>query len=281
RMSDWLQALTEAAAQDQPLVMITVVQVEGSGPREPGARMLWYPDGRTVGTIGGGQLEHRAVEDAQAALEESQPRTVLYPLCSRTGQCCGGRVQLLIEPMNAGPRLYVFGAGHVGQAVAKVMQGTAFRVTLIDERPEWIHSDSTPDSVRCWDQGWESFLKQAVWDDERTYAVVMTHDHELDLRILRKLIELPAKYVGLIGSETKWTRFQEKLAFLGAEPSDVERVTCPIGDRSAGKTPAEVAISLGAQILRVHHVKGTSTSESRPTTRFPSRLAPRLEGVSP
>ncbi|MCC7442102.1 MAG: xanthine dehydrogenase accessory protein XdhC [Bdellovibrionales bacterium] len=261
-----LTALNAATAADAPVALITIVQVEGSGPREPGAKMLWYPDGRVVGTIGGGQLEHRAFEEARAALADGAARSALYPLCSRTGQCCGGRVQLLIEPLHAGPRLYVFGAGHVGLAVARVMEGTAFRVTLVDERPEWIQSPSAPDTVRRWDAGWESFVGQAAWDEDRTYAAVMTHDHDLDLKILRRLVELPAKYLGLIGSATKWKRFQEKLTFLGADSTEVARVTCPIGDRTAGKAPAEVAISLASQVLRLHHARDAAKTRARPST---------------
>ena len=256
-MADWVRELHELTERGEPFAMATVIRCEGSTPREPGARMFVLEDGTIRGTIGGGQLEARACADALAALASGEPRSVIYPLCSRTGQCCGGRVEMWFEPVNCGPSLYVFGAGHVGQAVARVLAGTPFRVAVVDEREEWLNAPGLPAGVRRF-KDWRACVEGVRWSAEQSYAVVMTHSHDLDLEIVRRLLDEETRYLGLIGSRTKWNRFQEKLRYLGVEEWEWEKVNCPIGLPIGGKSPQEVAISLSAQLLKDHHSRLTA-----------------------
>src|SRR6185312_14531556 len=110
--------------------------------------------------------------DARQCIEQNLSQTIKYPLGAKTGQCCGGVVELLIEVMNAGPHLYLFGAGHVGQAVCKTLVGTPFTVHAIDEREEWVLSKQIPDEIVRHHCSWEDFVDEAVWNPEKTYVAI-------------------------------------------------------------------------------------------------------------
>ena len=146
-MWDWLSKAQELTAAGEVFALVTVTSVKGSTPRGPGAKLIVRPDGRFDGTVGGGQLERLVLEDALRCLGEAQSSPRQYPLCFRTGQCCGGAVETFVEVMGLCPILHVFGAGHVGQSLCQTMMGTPFVVHVIDERPEWIQSRELPAAV--------------------------------------------------------------------------------------------------------------------------------------
>lgn len=255
-MWDWLAQANALKEQGVTFVIVTVVSVKGSSPRDVGAKLIVCADGRFFGTIGGGQLEAQAIEDAKACLEEALNRTKPYPLCFRTGQCCGGAVEVFMEVFGVGPQLYLFGAGHVGQAVCQVLAGTPFAVHLVDARPEWIRHEGIPAQVVRHEEEWDVFVEKARWHADRTYVAVMTHDHALDEAIIASVVKKPARYVGLIGSRTKWQRFERLLEKRGLSEDEIDRVYCPLGLPTGGKAPKEVAVSLAAQLLRVFYGEG-------------------------
>jgi xanthine dehydrogenase accessory factor len=250
-MWNWVAELERHRRAGQPLALVTVTQSSGSTPREAGAKMIVFPDGRISGTIGGGNLEFQAIRDAQTSLAEEKARTVKYPLGAKTGQCCGGTVELLFEVLNVGPRLYLFGAGHVGQALCRTLAGTPFAVHVIDDREEWIDSKSLPDEVIRFHGDWDEFADQARWDGKNTHVAVMTHRHDLDLEIVEGLLEKDFRYLGLIGSRAKWVRFKQRLLFKGIGEASLSRVTSPIGLKLGGKAPQEIAISVAAELLQL------------------------------
>ncbi len=248
---DWLPRLGDLRAQGRPVALVTVIRVEGSTPRGPGAKMLVTAEGLAWGSIGGGQLEALAIEDAQRALAEGASRVQDYPLCVKSGQCCGGRTEVFIEVMGAGPLLYLFGAGHVGRALCHVLRGTSFVVHLVDPRPDWLHSPDLPPGVLKHGEPWEAFLEGAEWS-ERVHVAIMTHSHDLDRTLVRALVERPCAYLGLIGSKAKWASFRAALRAHGVPEEGLARVQCPMGlDLGGGKAPQEVAISVAAHLLRL------------------------------
>lgn len=260
----WIEKAGELSAQGLPFALVTLIACKGSAPRAPGAKMIvtlggsgdGKGPGTFYGTIGGGRLEELVIEDARKCLAEAVSRPSNYPLCFRTGQCCGGAVEVFVEIMGVGPMLYLFGAGHVGQAVCQTLQGTPFTVHVIDQRTEWTQHADLPVGVVRHEEPWTDFVRSARWDKSRVYVAVMTHDHQLDLDIVRDVIERPARFIGLIGSETKWNRFRQRLAAASASDDAVARVHCPIGLPIGGKAPREVAISVASQLLQLHHEAG-------------------------
>jgi xanthine dehydrogenase accessory factor len=250
-MWNWAAKLEELREAGVPAALVTVVRCSGSCPVAPGAKMLVEAGGGPHGTIGGGHLEQLATEDARKALASGEPQMARYPLGATAGQCCGGVVEVFIEPMNAGPCLYLFGAGHVGQALCRVLSQTPFVVHAVDERPEWLQA--LPGEVHRHSGPWDVFAADAAWAAERTYVAVMTHRHDLDEAIIADVVRRPTRYIGLIGSEVKWRRFRDRLEARGLSAEHLDRVRCPIGLDIGGKSPAEVAVSVAAELLSLHH----------------------------
>lgn len=250
---DWIGALGEARRRGRPAVLVTLADAGGSTPRDAGAKMVVYGDGDFAGSIGGGRLEQLATEDARRCLVEGKNRVARYPLGAMAGQCCGGVAHVFFEVLNTGPRLYLFGAGHVGQALCRTLEGTPFRVELVDEREEWITHERLPESVARHAVEWDEFAREARWDAERVYVAVMTHRHDTDQAILEQVLRRPVRYVGLIGSRGKWARFRQRLSAKGFTEAELARVRCPIGISVGGKAPQEVAVSVAAELLQVHY----------------------------
>jgi xanthine dehydrogenase accessory factor len=249
-MSLILRKLTELEESGTPAALVTVVRCSGSTPTAPGAKMIVLADGTFFGTVGGGHLEQLVMVDARACLESGAPSTFRYPLGATAGQCCGGVVEIFAEVLSVGPRLYLFGAGHVAQALCRVLAGTPFVVHAVDEREEW--SGALPSEVHRHTTPWDVFAREARWSAENTY-VAMTHRHDVDEAIVADVVTRPARYLGLIGSQTKWRRFRDRLEARGTAVEALDRIRCPIGLDVGGKTPQEVAISVAAELLGVHH----------------------------
>jgi xanthine dehydrogenase accessory factor len=126
-------------------------------------------------------------------------------------------------------------------------------VHLVDPRPDWLHSADLPSGLVKHGEPWEAFVAQAEWS-ERVYVAILTHSHDLDRDLVRALVDRPCAHLGLIGSRTKWARFQSALRAHGLTQAQLDRVVCPIGlDLGDGKAPQEVAISIAAQLLRLTH----------------------------
>ncbi|MBZ4416526.1 xanthine dehydrogenase accessory protein XdhC [Myxococcus sp. RHSTA-1-4] len=274
-MWDWVRKLAEWSQADEPFAVATVTGHQGSTPAEPGAKLLVRADGAFHGTVGGGHLEQLVLADARACLEKGEARGFRYPLGAKLGQCCGGVVDVFVEPVNHGPRLYLFGAGHVGQALCRTLEDTPFRIHLVDERPEWLHGERIPASVVRHEEPWDVFASRARWDARRTYVAVMTHRHDLDQDIIAFAVEKPARYLGLIGSRTKWARFRQRLEARGMTARQMDRVQCPMGVQIGGKSPQEVAVSIAAGLLQVHHGQSAQTHSDTAASE-----PPRLREVS-
>lgn len=250
-MWDWVGKLDELRRQNQLAVFVTVIKNSGSTPRKQGAKMIVLPDGTFFGTIGGGTPEYIALEDASKCLAEMQGTISNIPLLQR-GEfpACGGTMELYMELVNNNPCLYLFGAGHIGQSLCRVLEGTPFRIHLIDERDEWINSPSVPESVTRHQCNWSEFIQKAAWNDKRVFAVITTYSGTVDQQVLEEVLPHPARYIGMIGSKGKWAGVRSNLEAKGL---DLKRVVCPIGHKNGGDSPQEIAISIASQLLSVYH----------------------------
>ncbi|MSP18350.1 MAG: xanthine dehydrogenase accessory protein XdhC [Bdellovibrionales bacterium] len=250
-MWNWIGQVEQLRKQSRPVSLVTVAAVHGSAPREVGAKMLVQADGTFFGTIGGGNLEFLAIEEAKKQLANGISLKVNFPLGAKTGQCCGGTVELLFESLHTGPQLYVFGAGHVGQAIAKALNDSIFSVHVIDEREEW--TSQLPPTVISHTLDPEIFISQTQFNSFQTYFVVLTHRHDLDETLVQLLLKNKSRYLGLVGSSSKWQRFQQRLRIKGVTEETLRSVKCPIGIGNLGKSPSEIAISVGAELLQLHY----------------------------
>lgn len=264
----WLRLIDLVEAHGTA-ALVTVVLTQGSAPREEGAWMAVRPDGAFHGTIGGGRLEWEALAIAREMLASGSraSRGIDRALGPDLGQCCGGRVHLLIQPFTAAdlpvlrsrasepmldPRrpVLLFGAGHVGRALAMALAPLPFRLRWIDSR-----SEAFPALVPANAEPVTTATPEAEIADAPagSFVVVMTHDHALDLAVTAAALrrgDLP--FVGLIGSATKRARFGRRLAELGLSEAAHARLVCPIGlPGIAGKEPAVIAASVTAQLLEI------------------------------
>lgn len=246
-MWNWPEALLSLKEKQTPAVLVTVINTSGSTPREVGAKMIVLASGEFLGTIGGGNVEEIVKSDALIFLKDQLNKSRAYALGAKTHQCCGGVMEVFFECLNLGPRLYLFGAGHVSQAITQTMQGTPIQVQMIDEREEWAKLNSSgihTDPI--------NFAKTHEFSPD-DYVAILTHSHDLDFELTKILLGKKLKYLGLIGSESKWHRFQKRLTESGFSLDDIKRVDCPMGIDIGGKAPQEVAISLSAKLLQIHY----------------------------
>jgi xanthine dehydrogenase accessory factor len=269
-MTEWVARLAELAAADRPAVLVTVLSTEGSTPREAGTKMIVTPDA-IHGTIGGGHLEFAAIDMARflmAGCKESggaSARPVLrdFALGPELEQCCGGYTTLLFEPVMPPPwHIALFGAGHVGKEVVRLLGGLACRVTWIDSRAELL-AGAHPANLR-------PLVSERPEDSiaelpEGAHILVMTHSHALDLRIVEQALRCDRfGFLGLIGSETKRARFTSRLAKRGVAAASLTRLTCPIGIAGIGsKDPREIALAITAQLLQIRDSARASATDPR------------------
>ncbi|MEM7736062.1 MAG: xanthine dehydrogenase accessory protein XdhC [Deinococcota bacterium] len=254
----WLEHSTRLATARTPFVTVTIVSVRGHAPRRAGSKML-VTEAQALGSVGGGNLEQTAINRARDLLKTQQqdPELITVRLNPKGGeygiQCCGGEVQVLLEPHDPRrPCVVIFGAGHVGWALVHVLGTLPVDVKLVDSRqPQLMPAETTaiPRNV----QPIHAPIPETALADipEGAYLLVLTHDHAEDLAILERALSSPDfPYIGLIGSEAKWQHFQVRLKEAGLTEVDLARVTTPIGlPNVPGKSPQAIAISVAAQLL--------------------------------
>ncbi len=258
----WFEHLNRLVAEQEPLVMVTLTAVRGHAPQEAGAKMLVTADA-AYGSIGGGNLEATAIGLARQMLLEHAltPQMHTLRLTERAPaeygvQCCGGEVSLLLEPVVAQkPTVAIFGLGHVGLALARVLSICPVALWLADSRAQML----APERLEPLYQGqaevktFHAPILDGVVNDlpGGAHLVILTHDHAEDLFVLeRALRRADLGYIGLIGSAGKWARFRQKLGQQGFSEADFARVTTPIGLPGArSKAPEAIAIATAAQLL--------------------------------
>lgn len=339
-MSDWLDHFTAFERWSEPLVVVTVARVEGSAPREVGARILIGPD-RIKGTIGGGTLEYKAIAAAREMLanDDAPARLESTPLGPALGQCCGGNVALHFERFEAGAKpgwiealrtaqaagqpavlvsdinaptsqhlvvgantetgdamgkavlhrareclagatpttqgrllyevygqhpwhIVLLGAGHVGKALISVLGGVPSRITWIDARAEQFPEEIPDNVTKVVTEDSEAAIDEAPTG---AYFLIMTHSHDIDLALVEAVLRRgDFAYLGLIGSATKRARFERRLRTRGITGKQLRRLTCPIGISGiAGKSPAAIAISAAAELLRLRETRDAAVPAER------------------
>lgn len=257
---EWLPVLTALTEKGEPCVLITVMEAKGSTPREAGVKMIATAT-EQFGTIGGGNLEFQAVEEARKLLAaQAGPEVKDYPLGPRLAQCCGGAVTVFLEPfVPSGRMLYLFGAGHVGKEVVKVLEGLPLKVKWIDERANEFPSALPRNCEKVLTSAPAAELRAV---DERSYIAVMTHSHDLDYELVHAALRQGRfAYLGLIGSLTKRAKFEKRLRAEGVAQENIQRLHCPIGIGGTGKHPREIAISVAAELLTLGICKGAEADE--------------------
>ena len=251
-------ALSELEKTNESAALCTVVKSEGSTPRHVGSKMLVYADGHFIGTVGGGDLEHRVMDEAWIAISEGTARTLKYSMVDPSRGdpgVCGGTVEVFVEPILPPAMVVVLGAGHVGKAVVHLAKWLGFRVAVCDDRAEFCTSEATPgaDVYYPIEMG---KLVDHLKINRLTYIVVTSRGSSVDVLGLPNLLETSASYIGVIGSKRRWLTTVKGLKEKGVSEEKIARVHSPMGLELNAETPEEIAVSILAEILMIKD-KGT------------------------
>lgn len=234
--------------------LATIVNVRGSIPSVMAAKMLVRDDGSIAGTVGGGCVESDVRKGAMEVMRDGKPRTFNFNLDQQpdddNGVVCGGSLQVFIEPVVPAPRLYIFGAGHVGFAVYKIATMAGFETVVSDDRELYANRERCPDAqeIRSGDM---DEIMSGLSPSDSSYIVIVTRGHRHDLRVLRWALETPAHYIGMIGSGRKVLAIYQQLESEGVSPESFKRVFAPIGLDIHAATPEEIGVSIVAELIAI------------------------------
>ncbi len=214
--------------------------------------MLVYADGRLKGTIGGGEMESRIIQEAQVVLQEQQPRTLAYTLVDpQKGDpgICGGEVEIYLEPYVPPATVFVVGCGHVGRAIASLAHWLGFQVVVTDDREELVAAAYIPHADIYLPGSIESALQQHPLTTN-TYVTVVTRNAMVDRAVLPHLARTPAPFIGVMGSRRRWETTRQQLLADGLTETELARLHAPLGIDLNAESPEEIAVSVLAEIIR-------------------------------
>jgi xanthine dehydrogenase accessory factor len=263
---NWVAAVQRLRRERRPGVVVTITDVRGHAPRDAGAKMV-VSEAEVWGSIGGGNLEETALGRARDMLGAMpvEPSSITVPLNDKARtehgrQCCGGEVTLLFEPLPVVPAVAIFGMGHVGLELARILARHDLDLHLVDSRSSYL----TSDRLACLEDGpAEVVVHHAPLPElalgevpSGTHVLVLTHDHAEDFALCDAALRTShLGSVGLIGSAAKWRRFEQGLRVEGHPESAIARIQSPIGTPDLpGKDPAMIALSVATQLLRTVRV---------------------------
>jgi len=242
----------------KPVWQAIITDTDGSTPARAGMHLAVPETGNPFGNIGGGNLEHRVIdmirtERPERALlrkfdldEEGMP---LNGDAIATGMICGGRVEILIEPLFSSSRLFIIGGGHCGKALAHLAHLAGFQVTVIDNRKEILRKEDFPVPCKLIYSDY-SDLETVIDFDNHAYLVIMTHGHVHDKQVLEYCLKRPSFYLGMIGSKKKTADTFTRLLEQGFSEEDLAGVHSPVGLSIGSQTPYEIAVSITAELIR-------------------------------
>lgn len=263
-MKSYWQVALELKAASIPFVTVTFVSVRGSAPQNVGAKAIVTPSGLHFGTVGGGKIEAHTIRYAREMLARlletssspAEPELKTWNLQRDIGMTCGGEVTLLFEPtLHDSWPIAIFGAGHVAQALVRALEPLECQITCVDPRSEWI--ERLPKAPNISPVCISEPAKQASIFKPHTYFIVMTQGHATDVPVLQAIFESHPKpiYLGAIGSDVKAIKLKSELKSRGVSDAFLESIRCPIGLPIGGNSPAEIAVSIAAELLKIKNEK--------------------------
>lgn len=252
-----MKKLVDLVDQGVPVALVTVTSKLGSSPRDMGSMMIVNERGELLaGTIGGGKVEETAKMDAASCIRTNQSQPFKYELTLKDtehslGMACGGEVEIFVKVFSVEDEIVIFGGGHIGLDLAKMATQLNFKVTVIDNRPEYIEASRFPMASRR--LLFDTFEKEPFEINDKTSVVIVTHGHSYDLEALRTVIHSKARFIGMIGSKNKISHCFRELLKEGVEESLLKRIHAPIGLDIGGQTPPEIALAILAEIQAVKY----------------------------
>jgi len=254
RRRDIYTEIGRARTEGQRVALATVVSQSGSTPRKDTAKMLVFSDGSIIGTVGGGGVEGDVCVKAQEAMASGQPRLLKYELTNedaeKEGFICGGIVEVFVEPILPDPRLVIFGAGHVGIAIADLATTVGFDVSVVDDRSSFADPARFSPDVEVLCRSFDTPLDDLRVNPE-SFILMVTRGHRHDQTCLGKAVRTSARYVGMIGSRRKIVMTVQSLLDKGWAPEEFQNLYAPIGLEIGSETPEEIAVAVVAELIAI------------------------------
>jgi xanthine dehydrogenase accessory factor len=246
-----IAALAAAVSEGIPVVLATVVETRRSVPRRAGTKMLVYGDGRMLGTIGGGEMESRVIDEAKEALHSGKTKLLKYELLvPERGDpgVCGGEVTIYLEPHMPSPTVFVIGAGHVGRAVIDLANWLGYQTVVFDDRADLVTEEEMPAAGLRLAGALESALQEhAITPD--TSVVIVSRNVDIDVAAIPLLLDTPARYIGVMGSDRRWATARKQLEEQGISADTLDRIRAPIGIEIGAETLEEIAVSILSEVI--------------------------------
>jgi len=258
-MSEILKEALERVNKGETIALVTIVEAKGSTPREVGAKMIVNKDGLVDGTIGGGITEARVVKEVKQALREGKGKLLTYHLTKEQAALderaiCGGEMKVFIDILQPKEEVLIFGAGHIAVCLSKLAKTVGFKVTIIDDREEFVNQDRFPEADKIIAEEIEKALTHLKITPS-TYIIIVTRGHLKDEEVLGSVIRSGASYIGMIGSRKKNATVFQQLAKKGISQEELDKIHTPIGIDINAQTPEEIAVSIMAEIIQVRRKK--------------------------
>ncbi|PKM98920.1 MAG: xanthine dehydrogenase [Elusimicrobia bacterium HGW-Elusimicrobia-3] len=255
-----IKLLAEAIDEGRGAAFVTVISVDGSTPREAGAKMLVYADGSIEGTVGGGSIEALTIKQAVACIKAGQGGKFVFDLKPQgnTGMICMGRMEVYVDVYKNPFKVLILGGGHVGVKIAEACRLAGYPYTVADDRKEFANAERFPGAMDIINEFPHKAVAAARVDAE-TYAVIVTRGHALDRECLEAVMRTPAAYIGMIGSRDKVGEIFRLLGKKKLYPLKDPRVHSPVGLNLGGKAPGEIAVSVLAEIMAVHYKRDAAS----------------------
>ncbi|WZL73839.1 XdhC/CoxI family protein [Clostridiaceae bacterium 35-E11] len=258
-----IQKLSQLMQENQDVALVTVTDTEGSSPRGKGSMMLVDKEGNLIeGTIGGGAVEEKAKQDAAICIRRGISKAVHYALHPKAKEnalpmICGGNMDVFIKVFTRQDSLLIIGGGHIGTKLSKIAKILNYHVTVIDHRKEFASKERFPEADECLVGDIEDILvKYPI--DEKTNIVIVTHGHRYDQEALEAVINSPAGYIGMIGSQKKVLTCFNNLEEKGISKNRIAAIHAPIGLDIGGEKPEEIALAIMSEIQSVKYNKSGS-----------------------
>lgn len=246
--------LNEIESKSLTAVFCIVTNTRGSTPRHAGSKMIVYPDGHIIGTVGGGELESLCISEAIQLMQNGNNTTLHYKLVNpELGDpgICGGEVEVYLEVIGKKPKIMIIGAGHVGKQLSFLANWLGFEVIVIDDREELISETNFPHATHRF-ATLEKFLEKfSAIESTSTFVVMTTRSLEIDVKNIPEILKFNPRYLGVIGSKKRWLKTTELLINDGIVESEIEKIFSPIGLDLKSETPEEISLAIMAEILKV------------------------------
>jgi xanthine dehydrogenase accessory factor len=251
---DIYEEIVRMRQEGRSSALATIINTQGSIPSFASAKMLVRDDGSICGTIGGGGGEYEVIQAAREVIAEEKPRTIHFDLNKRpgvdAGMVCGGSLEIYVEPIVVAPRLYIFGAGHVGLSTYRVAHAAGFEVTIIDERDAFANRERYPDARDIVVEPLDAAMA-GLAPTPGSYILIFTPSHQTDMQVLRWAVGTPARYIGMMGSKRKVTGIFHELQKEGVPAERFQAVHAPVGLDIGAQPPEEIAISVVAELIAI------------------------------